>query len=150
MKYNGILLNVSDLARSKQFYHKVLGLGATTEAEGYAVLEGGIVLREQKMPGPGGVRGDVCELHFEESGIERFAERLACLSSVSLCHPLKEEPWGQKVIRFCDPDGVVIAVEEPMKEVVGRFAAAGLAPHQIAKQMRMPLNDVLGHLADYS
>ena len=54
-------------------------------------------------------------LYFEETDIGNFDERLKRLyPQVTYVHPLAEYEWGQKVVRFYDPDGNLIEVRTPM------------------------------------
>ena len=55
------------------------------------------------------------ELYFEESDIEGFVEKLEKLyPNTVYVNRLMEHSWGQKVIRFYDPDGNLIEVGTPM------------------------------------
>ena len=49
------------------------------------------------------------ELYFEEPDIEAFARKLEKLYPNMMTHS-----WGQKVVRFYDPDGNLIEVGTPM------------------------------------
>ena len=56
-----------------------------------------------------------CELYFEEADIEGFFERLErYYPEVQYVNRLMTHSWGQKVIRFYDPDGNLIEVGTPM------------------------------------
>ncbi len=56
------------------------------------------------------------ELYFEEKDIEAFVERLARLyPEVKYVNRLMTHSWGQKVVRFYDPDGNLIEVGTPMQ-----------------------------------
>ena len=58
---------------------------------------------------------EVCELYFEEPDIESFAEKLeSYYPEVKYVNRLMTHSWGQKVIRFYDPDGNLIEVGTPM------------------------------------
>lgn len=55
------------------------------------------------------------ELYFEEPDIERFVERLETLyPETEYVNRLMTHSWGQKVIRFYDPDGNLIEVGTPV------------------------------------
>ena len=55
------------------------------------------------------------ELYFEESNIEEFVERLESLyPDIEYVNRLMTHSWGQKVVRFYDPDGNLIEVGTPM------------------------------------
>lgn len=55
------------------------------------------------------------ELYFEEEDIEAFARRLDEYPfPIRYVNRLMEHSWGQKVIRFYDPDGNLIEVGTPV------------------------------------
>ena len=47
--------------------------------------------------------------------------------------------WGQRVVRFYDPDKHIIEVRENMKVVCKRFLDSGMTPEQVAKRMNVPV-----------
>ena len=56
-----------------------------------------------------------CELYFEEKNIEAFVEKLEKnYPSLKYANRLMTHSWGQKVIRFYDPDGNLIEVGTPL------------------------------------
>lgn len=60
-------------------------------------------------------QNNACELYFEEENIEAFIEKLEQFyPSVKYVNKLITHSWGQKVIRFYDPDGNLIEVGTPM------------------------------------
>ena len=58
-------------------------------------------------------------------------------------HPVKTHAWGQRAVRFYDPDGHIIEVGENITSVCQRFADNGMTPEQIAKRMDVPLEYVV-------
>ncbi len=55
------------------------------------------------------------ELYFEESDIEQFVERLEMLyPDTEYVNRLVIHSWGQKAVRFYDPDGNLIEVGAPV------------------------------------
>ena len=78
---------------------------------------------------------------FEEDDFDRFIEKLSA-SGVEYVHPVKEHAWGQRVVRFYDPDRHIIEVGENMKAVCRRFLASGLTPEQTAARMDVPMKFV--------
>ena len=84
--------------------------------------------------------GNNFELYFEEDDFDKFAEKLMeC--DVEYVHPVKEHSWGQRVVRFYDPDRH-IEVGENMKVVCKRFLDGGMTPEQTAERMNVPLKFV--------
>lgn len=56
-----------------------------------------------------------CELYFEEEEIEKFVQSLEKLyPDIKYVNRLMTHSWGQKVVRFYDPDGNLIEVGTPM------------------------------------
>ena len=54
-------------------------------------------------------------LHFEEKDIEGFIEKLErCYPEVQYVNKLMTHSWGQRVVRFYDPDGNLIEVGTPI------------------------------------
>ena len=151
MKYTSTLIAVKDMDISKQFYHNVLGLNVVANFGGNVTLDGGIVLQtldtwksfirmyNVTLPNNAG------ELYFEEDDMDAFCNHL---KSFDICyvHELYEHRWGQRVIRFYDPDKHIIEVGEKLDAVVLRFIEQGLSPEQTAVRMDIPLDFVLSCL----
>ncbi len=55
---------------------------------------------------------------------------------------MKEQSWGQRVVRFYDPDKHIIEVGENMKVVCKRFLESGTTPAQVAERMDVPMKFV--------
>jgi len=120
VKLKNILIVVKDIEKSKQFYHDLFGLNMVLDNDGNMILTEGLVLQDEqiwkKFLGRDIVpESNSCELYFEEKDIEAFAEKLERLyPSIRYVNRLMEHSWGQKVIRFYDPDGNLIEVGTPM------------------------------------
>ena len=120
MKLKNALIVVKDIERARQFYHDLFGLEMILDNNGNMILTEGLVLQEEKywkeflekeiIP-----ENNSCELYFEESDIEGFLEKLELYyPDVKYVNRLMTHSWGQKVIRFYDPDGNLIEVGTPM------------------------------------
>ena len=120
MKLKNVLIVVKDIERARQFYHDLFGLEMILDNNGTMILTAGLVLQEEKywkeflekeiIP-----ENNSCELYFEESDIEGFVEKLEkYYPDVKYVNRLMTHSWGQKVIRFYDPDGNLIEVGTPM------------------------------------
>lgn len=120
MRLKNFLIVVKDIERSKQFYHDLFGLNVLVDYDGNMILTDGLVLQEEKywreflrkdiVP-----RNNSSELYFEESDIESFVEKLEMLyPEVEYVNKLMTHSWGQKVVRFYDPDGNLIEVGTPV------------------------------------
>lgn len=119
MKLKNILIVVKDIGKSKQFYHDLFGLDLVMDNDGNMILTEGLVLQEEtiwkKFLGKEvTAEHNACELYFEESDIEGFVQKLERLyPSVKYVNKLMTHSWGQKVVRFYDPDGNLIEVGTP-------------------------------------
>ena len=143
MKFMNPLLAVSDMERSVTFYKTVLGLDKIADFGANVTLTGGVALQTQETwaqfieTDQITWNGKVSELYFEEDDFDTFAERLRG-QDIRYVHPVKEHAWGQRVVRFYDPDGHIIEVGENIQSVCRRFADSGMTPEQIAVRMDVP------------
>ncbi len=122
MKLKNILIVVNDIDRSRQFYHDLFGLELVLDNDGNMILTEGLVLQDRKL-WKGFLGKEIvpesnsCELYFEERDIEAFVKKLeAAYPSVRYVNRLMTHSWGQRVVRFYDPDGNLIEVGTPMGE----------------------------------
>ena len=61
------------------------------------------------------LKNNMTELYFEESDIEGFVKKLEESDfEIEFVNKLMTHSWGQKVVRFYDPDGNLIEVGTPM------------------------------------
>ena len=119
MKLKNVLIAVEDIERSRKFYHDLFGLDVVLDNDGNMILTEGLVLQDKKIwkkfigkeiiP-----ENNTCELYFEESDIEGFIKRLEeVYPDVKYINKLMTHSWGQRVVRFYDPDGNLIEVGTP-------------------------------------
>ena len=147
MKYTSTLIAVADMEKSKQFYHDVLGMNVIADFGANVTLDGGLVLQTMDtwkslirtdnvvLPNNAG------ELYFEDEDIDAFCDHL---KSFDICyvHPLFEHRWGQRVVRFYDPDKHIIEVGEKLDAVILRFMENGLSAEETAVRMDIPFDFV--------
>lgn len=88
------------------------------------------------------------ELYFEATDLATVSRKLT-EAGVSFVHPLREQPWGQRVIRVHDPDGHVVEIGEPMPVVITRLLNEGLAAEAVAARTGMPL-EIVNHVAEHA
>ena len=121
MKLRNILIVVKNIEESRQFYHDLFGLELILDNDGNMILTEGLVLQDEKIwrefVGRDVIpENNSCELYFEESDLEGFVEKLERLyPEVRYVNRLMVHSWGQKVVRFYDPDGNLIEVGTPMQ-----------------------------------
>ncbi|WP_373128396.1 VOC family protein [Dielma fastidiosa] len=150
MKMKNTMLVVKDMERSKKFYWEVMGLRTLVDLQIHAVLTGGLGLqREASWQGfieqETSYKGNDAEIYFEEDDFEPFIEKLTKMD-IEYVHPPYTHEWGQRVVRFYDPDYHILEVGESMKIVCRRFLDAGLDEMQIAKKTSLPLKAVRAYL----
>ena len=120
MKLKNVLIVVSDIERSRKYYHDLFGLEMILDNDGNMILTEGLVLQDaaiwKNFLGKDIIpRNNVSELYFEEKDIEGFIRKLQELYPETVyVNPLMTHSWGQKVVRFYDPDGNLIEVGTPM------------------------------------
>lgn len=156
MRYEGCLLVVKNAQASKRFYQEVLNATPIHDLGVYVVFqEGFCVQQEETWLGFVGKNEDALtyghhtgELYFEEDELDAFTARLAKLPDIRLVHPVRQQPWGQRAIRFYDPDDHVLEVAESMNTVVKRFLREGLSVAETAKRSMFPISFVEACLAE--
>ena len=143
MKYISTLIAVSDMEKSRQFYHDVLGMQVVADFGANVSLDGGLVLQtldtwksfirtnEVDLPNNAG------EFYFEHEDMDAFCEHLKQFD-IRYVHPLFEHRWGQRVVRFYDPDMHIIEVGEKLDAVILRFVEQGLSTEETAARMDIP------------
>ena len=149
MKLKNPLLVVTDIDKSVEFYKNVLGLHKIMDFGANVTLAGGLCLQSKEsfkefIDNKNITFGsNSFEVYFEEDDFESFAQKLETLD-IKYVHGIKEHSWGQRVVRFYDPDMHIIEVGENMKTVCKRFLDSGMTSEQVAKRMDVPLKFVNG------
>lgn len=120
MKLKNVLIVVNDIQKSIDFYRELFGLQVILDNDGNVIMTEGLVLQDAEI-WKKFIAEDILpcnnatELYFEEADIEGFARKLETyIEPIHYVTPLMEHSWGQKVIRFYDPDGNLIEVGTPM------------------------------------
>ena len=147
MQFKNPLLVVSDMEKSKKFYKDALGLDIILDFGANVTLTGGLCLqtKETWMEFIDAKEEDIifggknAEIYFEEDDFDAFAERLKDLDNIDYVHPVIEHRWGQRVVRFYDPDRHIIEVGENLKMVCRRFLDSGMTEEEVAVRMDVPL-----------
>lgn len=149
MKFKNPLLVVSDMDISVKFYKEVLGLRKIMDFGENVTLTGGVCLQTKETWAEFieneslSFGGKTSEIYFEEDDFDGFENKLKNLD-INYVHPVKEHSWGQRVVRFYDPDCHIIEVGENIKTVCKRFLESGMTPEQTAERMGIPLKFVKG------
>lgn len=147
MKYISTIIVAQDIDKSKHFYRDVLGLEVTGDYGQYVTMTEGISLQTleswkgfvNKQDDDILFKNNAWEFYFEEDDINRFIAKLDKMDNIEYIHPLIEHSWGQRVVRFYDPDKHIIEVGENMVSVVRRFIESGLSINETAARMDRPV-----------
>lgn len=120
MKLKNVLIVVKDIEKSKRFYHDLFGLDVVLDNGGNVILTEGLVLQDKKiwesfLEKEVILRNNSTELYFEEYDLGAFVEKLERMyPRIQYVNKLMTFSWGQKVVRFYDPDGNLIEARTPV------------------------------------
>ncbi len=148
MKYSGPLLAVKDIETSKEFYQNVLDQKIVLDFGINVTFESGFSIQQNfaELVGfdPASVKYKThnFEIYFEIDDLDNWKDRLKKTPGLEFVHDIKEYPWGQRVLRFYDPDMHIIEFGENMEIVVKRFLAQGLSVEETSKRTMFPIEFV--------
>lgn len=120
MKLRNVLIVVNDMEKSIAFYKELFGLDVILNHDGNVIMTEGLVLQDAKIwkefvGREITARNNASELYFEEKDLEAFIKKLdAYKEPIEYVNRFMTHSWGQKVVRFYDPDGNLIEVGTPM------------------------------------
>ena len=157
LKFDAPLIVVNDMARARHFYEVLLGqkvkfdFGPNVPFEGFSIH---LKSHFQSLLGdasqyPVIQKAHWGELYFETDELERVYLRLS-EAGVEFIHAICEQPWGQRVMRFYDPDGHIIEIGETMEAVVWRFYEQGHSADVIRIKSGMPLEFIEGVIKEHA
>ncbi|WP_027625972.1 VOC family protein [Clostridium lundense] len=150
MKFKCPLIVVNNIELSRNFYENVLNQKVKYDFGENVVYDGGfaiqlkpyfanmITINEDDIT----TKSNNFELYFEEEDIDSFIKKLENINGIKYIHSLVEHPWGQRVVRFYDPDMHIIEVGESMETVIKRFLNQGLSVEETAKRTQHPIEFV--------
>lgn len=136
------------MKKAVAFYEEVIGDRVAFHFGENVQFEGGFALQEMKkwksMIHNAKVRrnGNDAELYFEEKDFDDFVEYLKEFPEIEYVHPVEEAPWGQRIVRFYDPDFHIIEVGEPMDAVIKRLFESGMTVEQVSEKSQYPIEYV--------
>ena len=145
MKYICPLIVVKDVKMARYFYEEVLGQKVKFDFGENVTFEGdfAIHLEEHYLKLLGESKSHIVrktqnfELYFETDEIESILNKLQEIN-VEFLHEIKEQPWGQRVMRFYDPDLHIVEVGENMESVVLRYHETGMSIEEISNKTSLP------------
>jgi len=150
LKNSSIALFVKDIKVSKTFYCDILGLEVEFDFGGNIIFKGGIAIWQidpnhiiPKLLGNslGDSQSNHFELYFETESLDEDYSTL-CSAKVKFLHEIHEEPWGQRTIRFFDPDNHLIEIGESMRGFVTRMLNSGMTSEQVSAKTGITIEDI--------
>jgi predicted enzyme related to lactoylglutathione lyase len=148
VRYVCSLFTVSDLQKSKKFYQDVLSQEIEIDLGENISFKGGFAIHDRehfkgiinKNIDNTDVQNGI-ELYFESDDLDTIQNKLESLNSIFV-HKIREQPWGQRVMRFYDPDGYLIEIGESMDMVINRYFQEGMSAKEISERTSMPMEIV--------
>jgi len=151
IKYDSVVIFVSDINQSKNFYQNLLGLEIKMDMGRNVILENGITLWERpekhilvEATGMEDYANNYCdnfELCFETENIEDVYNNLV-KHNIKFLHRIIEEPWGQNTMRLFDPDNNIIEIGESLTTFLNRMKSEGMNIEEIADKTGMQEQDI--------
>ena len=148
MKYTSTVIAVSDINASRRFYEDLFGLELYQDYGINVSFTCGLSLQQEfdwlvSVPKETVLRrSHNMELAFETRDFDGFLEKLKQYPNIKRLGEVIEHSWGQRVVRFYDPDGHLIEVGENMKMVVERFLSAGMTMEEASARMGVSVKDL--------
>ncbi|MCI8688097.1 MAG: glyoxalase [Lawsonibacter sp.] len=148
MKYTSTVISVSDISVSRRFYEDLFGLELYQDYGINISFTCGLSLQQEfdwlvSVPKETVLkRSHNMELAFEIRDFDGFLEKLGQYPGIEYLGEVIEHSWGQRVVRFYDPDGHIIEVGENMKMVVERFLSAGMTMEEVSARMDVSIEDL--------
>ncbi len=148
IQFQSAVIFVKDIQTSRTFYENILGQkaiidhGPNVGFEGFALWQAdhaSQVIGNGSAPDKLGQHN--LELYFESGELDAILAKFN-ETNTSFVHDIREQPWGQRVLRVFDPDSHIVEVGEPMPVVILRFASQGLSVVEIAERSSMPIEIV--------
>lgn len=144
-------LFVKDIEISKDFYVNILKLSVDLDFGKNVIFKNGFSVWEIRdnhiIPTALGLERitnaevNRFELYFETEHLTQLFETLKS-RNVRFLHEIHEEIWGQRTIRFFDPDNHLIEIGESMKQFVSRFYKQGLTVEQVSERTFVPVEKI--------
>lgn len=121
MKYTCVVISVANINAARRFYQDLFGLEVYQDYGKNIAFTCGLALQQDfdwlvNLPKEKIIKkSNNAEIVFEEQDFDGFLNKLKAYSNIEYLGEVIEHSWGQRVIRFYDPDGHVIEVGEDMK-----------------------------------
>ena len=147
MKFHSTVIFVKEISRAKIFYTRFLEFSIVYDFGKNVILSNGLTIWEIQdshiISKQLQTKNDSnrFELYFESEDLEKVVNLLEKEGAVFL-HKIHEEPWGQKTIRFFDPDNHLIEIGEPLEVFVNNLSRNGLSAKEISEKSGILIDTV--------
>ena len=148
MKFTSTVISVSDVNVSRKFYQYLFGLELYQDYGINISFTCGLSLQQEfdwlvSIPKETVMkRPHNMELAFETRDFDGFLEKLEQYPGIERLGAVIEHSWGQRVVRFYDPDGHIIEVGEDREMAVERFLSAGMTMEEVSARMDVSIKDL--------
>ena len=143
-RLTAFVLFVKDMAASRTFYETVLGQEVAMDHGLNVGYKSGLALWQQDYAlnvihgkKTRSKKGNDLEVYFEYEEVDA-AYAAVRSPGAEIVHEIREQPWGQRVFRFHDPDHFVIEIGEPMDALVRRLNRYGMSEEAIHIKTTLP------------
>ncbi len=148
MKFTCMVISVADINVARKFYEDLFGLEVFQDYGRNIAFTCGLAL-QQDFDWLIGLSKECvlkktnnAELVFEEQDFDGFLVKLKQYPNIEYLGDIVTHDWGQRVIRFYDPDGHLIEVGEEMKMVIKRFLASGMTIEEVSVKIDASIEDL--------
>ena len=154
IRYDSAVLITNNVDGMKRFYLDVLRQKLRFDFGRCQILECGVSIwgpdendPAMKAPGLGQGTNSRLELCFDT---EDFEEDAAYILShkPKMLHNVAEEAWGQRTIRFFDPDGNLVELGESIPCFCRRFYNEGMTVEQVAAKTGVNVEQVKAYIVE--
>lgn len=147
MKFHSSVIFVNDIEKSKDFYVQLLNQEIEHDFGKNVIFKNGLTIWEIRpehiISKTLETKGNAnrFELYFETELIEEKYKQIKS-KNIEFLHEIHEEPWGQRTIRFFDPDNHLIEIGEPLPIFIKNMNIKGLSAKQITEKSGVPIETI--------
>jgi len=149
LKNSSTAIFVKDIGLSKEFYHNLLGLEIEFDFGKNVLFKGGVAIWEikpnhiiPKKLGDSIINPSInrFELYFDTDNLDEVHQALRSANALFF-HEIIEECWGQRNIRFFDPDNHLVEIGESLHCFVKRMLDSGMTREQVSTKTGIAIAD---------
>ncbi len=148
IRYDSAVLFTQNVEAMTRFYTETMRQKVRFDFGRCRILEYGLSIwaldendPAMKAPGLGKGPNSRLELCFDTEDFEADAAHVMAFAPKML-HDMAEEAWGQRTIRFFDPDGNLVELGESIPCFCRRLYHEGMTPEQVARKTGVGLEQV--------